>query len=76
MNHPIPYANSSVHRTQVNNDERILPVIPFLTGLAIAPFIYGALQPGGYYPYPPPPPYYYPYSYYPGYHHPYYPGHY
>ncbi|WP_188454558.1 hypothetical protein [Virgibacillus oceani] len=53
-----------------DQDERVFPVVPFLTGLAVAPFLYGAFYPGfgGYYPYPPRPPYYpYGYGYGPGY---------
>ena len=51
---PIPYGYTFAYRTLENEDERLFPVIPFLTGLAVAPFLYGALHPGGYYSYPPP----------------------
>lgn len=68
---PISYGYPVAYRTSQNGDERFLPVIPFLAGLAVAPFVYGAFHHGGYYP----PPYYYPYQYYgprPPYYHGYY----
>lgn len=75
MHYPIAYANPYDYRSSVDQDERFFPVIPFLAGLAVAPILYNALHPGGYYAYPPPPPPYYPYGYYPGYN-PYYHGYY
>nr|WP_198030018.1 penicillin-binding protein [Oceanobacillus manasiensis] len=58
----IPYRND-----QSQDDTRFFPVLPFLTGLAFGPLLYGAFQGGGYPSYPPYPPYpptpYYPYGY-------------
>lgn len=63
--HPIPYGYPAIYRTSENGDDRILPVIPFLTGLVVAPFLYGAFTHGGYYSYPAPAYYYHnPYHYY------------
>ncbi|MFS0672277.1 hypothetical protein [Ornithinibacillus sp. 179-J 7C1 HS] len=53
----------------INNqyDERVFPIVPFLTGLVVGPLLYQAFNP--YYgypyplPYPVPIPYYYNYSY-------------
>lgn len=70
MSYTNPYGNFYAYRTPANEDERIFPVLPFLTGLAFGPVLYGAFQ-GGQYPYPPPPPYH-PYGYQYGYN-PYYP---
>lgn len=45
------------------DDSRIYPAVPFLTGLAFGPLLYGAFNHWGYgYPYPPRP-YYPPYGY-------------
>ncbi|GGA87826.1 penicillin-binding protein [Ornithinibacillus halotolerans] len=50
-------------------DERILPIVPFLTGLVVGPLLYQAFNPYyGYptpypYPYPVPVPYNYGYNY-------------
>ncbi|WP_077622183.1 hypothetical protein [Sediminibacillus massiliensis] len=57
----LPYARSP------HQDQRFFPgpALPFLTGLAFGPLLYGAFQPGYYPPYPPyrPRPPYYPYGY-------------
>lgn len=67
MNHyhvPRPFPEAT------HSNERILPIVPFLTGLIAGPLIYNAFQPYyGYptpypYPYPVPVPYGYGYGYY------------
>ncbi|MGY0692219.1 hypothetical protein ACW2QC_05415 [Virgibacillus sp. FSP13] len=67
MNYPVSHVNQNQYRypAQPDTENRAFPVLPFLTGLAFGPFLYGALHPGGYYyPYPYPPPYQpYPYGY-------------
>ncbi|MFD1037128.1 penicillin-binding protein [Virgibacillus byunsanensis] len=68
MNYPVAHEHVRPVSNMINHpnrDERVFPVLPFLTGLAFAPVLYGAFnRPGGYYPYPPPPPPpYYPYNY-------------
>ncbi|WP_259343637.1 penicillin-binding protein [Oceanobacillus picturae] len=67
--HYMPY-----RQYQDQEDTRFFPVIPFLTGLAFGPILYGAFQGGGYPPYPPAPFYPYGYGYNPGppYYQPYY----
>ncbi|PAV28778.1 hypothetical protein CIL05_14210 [Virgibacillus profundi] len=61
MNYPNIYQYG--YRSFGDQDERVFPVIPFLTGLAFGPLLYGAFHQGGYHPYPPYPPYPSPYPY-------------
>ncbi|OZU90477.1 hypothetical protein CIL03_04845 [Virgibacillus indicus] len=70
-----PPVNQYTYRSYEDQDGRVFPVLPFLTGLAFGPLLYGAFNQGGYYPYPPYPPYYPPYGYGYGYN-PYHQGYY
>ncbi|GGH72096.1 hypothetical protein GCM10010978_08690 [Compostibacillus humi] len=54
-----------IYPSYFGDNQRVFPVVPFLTGLVLGPLLYNAFQPYPYYPYTYPPVYpYYPYPTY------------